>query len=326
MSWNQPPHRRPSWAKDEKTYETYMRNDSVASRRSSTNTPDYYPENFAYDPGHLSRWSIPEAVVRENPPFPEELRTELHDWSLAGAAVCTSLERIRRLRKDSIKRGWPSSNAFASLSHSAGAGTPASVSAQSSVSSPIDSPTMTRSTSATSSPQMIPYSTSPGSSFQSTMSSVSGIMPPRSSQRMESPPVSPMGSLSQSYLAQQKASFIEFAKLEPELGVALFERLPEDCSFFDQVSWETYVNQFENELYDLRRNAMARWKGYAKRVDVIAFEANLEEQYKPAIEAFRNWWEPMKGKLRDYDELVQVLDGPDLEDMKAKRMSMQLPL
>lgn len=323
MSMNQPAYRRPSWAQHEKSYETYMRNDSIISRTSS-NSPDFGPENFSYDPSYLPQFAMPEGVIKERVAFPQILRVEINDWALAGAALCTSLSRISRLKKEAVERGWPRAKTYAHLSRSGGAGSPTSAGAQSVASSPVTSPMMLPASIA-SAPGYTPLS-----STESSANVASGIIAPRPTPKgLESPPVSPKGSSTPAYISNDaKAVLPDLSKLPSDLS----PRCPPSSgsetpgALFDENAWETYINSFRAELQDLRSHAFGRFKGFGRTIARLVVEYGNSTEYKTGIAAFENWWNVMKPKIGQYEEQVKALQIPDLEQVKMARAELGLPM
>lgn len=321
---SQPAYRRPSWAQHEKSYETYTRNDSIISRTSS-NSPDFGPENFSYDPSYLDQFKLPDSVIKERVAFPQILRVEINDWALAGAALCTALTRIAALKKEAIERGWPRAKTYAHLSRSPGPGSPTSAGAESGLSSPVTSP-MLLPVSITSAPSTL----TPISSAESSANSATGIIAPRPTPKgMESPPVSPKGSSTPAYMSNDAKSILpDLSKLPSELS----PRIPPSsgtqtpAALFDENAWETYINSFNAELKDIRSHAFSRFKGFGRTIDRLIVEYSNSSEYKTGIAAFENWWNTMKPKIAEYEERVKALQIPALEQVKMARTELGLPL
>ncbi|QIX00417.1 hypothetical protein AMS68_005934 [Peltaster fructicola] len=329
MSMSQPVYRRPSWAQHEKSYETYTRHDSIISRTSS-NSPDFGPENFSYDPTYVPQFKLPDSVLKDRVAFPQILRVEVSDWALAGAALCTALDRIARLKKEAIERGWPRGKTYAHLSRSGSVGSPASVATQSDAGSPVTSPMMLP---ASITADRFPHtadSLTPLSSAESSANVATGILAPRSTPKgVESPPVSPKGSSTPAYASNDaKAVLPDLSKLPVDLSprVVPVSGTQTPGSLFDENAWETYTKSFDAELSDIRSHAWGRFKGFARTIDRLVVEYSNSTEFKAGIAAFDTWWNTMKPKMAEYEERVKTLQAPDLEQVKMARAELGLPV
>ena len=95
-----PEHRRPSWAKKEISYKTYITNATARPRIPG----DFGLDNFAYDETHIAEWRMPAGLTKD---LPKELNDACNDWVYAGAALCTALDRVQKMDNEAIDRADP---------------------------------------------------------------------------------------------------------------------------------------------------------------------------------------------------------------------------
>lgn len=313
----QPAYRRPSWARTEKSYRYYMRKDLAVDRSPCS---DNGMENFSYDPDHLASWQMPDNL-RER--LPQKFGDAVKDWEHAGAAVCTALERIRKLDQQSVYRGYPdkSKNPLSrDLSHRSsavlGADTPP-------MSSP-DSPTPSNASS------MLPLE---GLSFQ-------GLPPQHRTIGMESPPFTPVDSqtcptpdvpgtqkdagptMPDAHLLARHLSPLSI--ITTDSGICLPGSAVQSPTF-DENAWETYLSAFKAELADCKESAWPRFRGYGYTIDRMRVELGQEVENRAMRQDFLGWWGEMKVKVADFEKLVKELEVPRVEVVQLERKARGLP-
>lgn len=325
--------RRPSQIQRGSSWETHMRNE-VALTRSGSRSPDFGPENFSYDPVHLAEWAMPEPELNDE--LPPLLQAAIRDWSLAGAALCTALDRIDNLHDEAVERGWPRDKPYARLSRQASGG----------AASGTGAPTSSLAASPIESPMMLPtsviadrfgfgrtYAATPPSTADSSHGPIQGFMPGHPTPvGMESPPCSPIDSAGACSPAQvptdtSKATLPDLSKLQlsPPLTRCSSGGLP--APSFDENAWETYINRFRAELNDVRCHALSRWKGFARSIDKYRHEFSFEHvEYREPIGHLEEWWSTVEPRMRGYEARVKALEVPDLEEVKEERVMRGLPL
>lgn len=325
MAQRQPSHRRPSWAKHEKSYTHYLRTDLARDRSPG----DYGMDNFSYDEAHIEQWTIPAHTLER---LPDELQKPASEWQFAGAAVSTALERIKRLDDESIYRGYPEpeksthphlsrrvSNAqWPATTVGAGPDTPPTTSPASST--PVSS-----------------FTGLPMSMLPHEQVSFNGISKGQTI-GMESPPFTPFDS--------QTCPTPEFPHTAPFTtgGMPDVHALTRQLSpislrgrvdsrniqynpvAFDESAWDVYLNTFRAEMSDLRSSTLPRLKGLGSTVDKLCVEYARDNQFKDAIDEFRVWWIENKGQAVRWEERARMLEVPSLDHMRKERLSMGLPI
>lgn len=308
-SRSQPHHRRPAWARTEISYGVYIHNE----RRQSRSVPDYGMDNLSYDAGYLWKWQLPNGLAEHLPP---QIREAAENWVYAGAAVDTALERVRKMENEAPDRANPvvtHTHLIRRMSEmSAVVGAEASP-----ISSPV-SPTPLKPTSFDKMLLMHPFTQRP--------TNIIG---------MESPPYTPVRSGSQASSTPSNGRVIDVmgtALPDPNEITAQLELCPlksarESLTSLLPVTpvrnmnaWAHYVNTYNNELEDLRKNALMRLKGYARIIDVhmmeIVWEQDLSPETKAAVAEFETWWKVMEPKVSGYEHKVHSLHDAFVETEK----------
>ncbi|KAK4502186.1 hypothetical protein PRZ48_005611 [Zasmidium cellare] len=311
----QPAYRRPSWARTEKSYKYYMRKDLAVDRSPCS---DNGMEHFSYDPDYLTLWKMPESL-RER--LPQKLSDAVKDWEYAGAAVCTAIERIKKLDQQAIYRGYPDKSKHP-LSRQTSHQSSAVVGADTPPMSSPDSPTPSMSSS------ILPLEKL---SFEG--------LPQRRMIGMESPPFTPIDSKAcptPDIPTTQKDSTagavpdanILARQLSPlsiittDSGISLPP--PAQTPVFDENAWETYLSAFKAELADCKEHAWPRFRGYGYTVDRMRVELSQEAEYGDLMKEFQEWWGEMKLKVGEYEREVKELEVPRIEVVVLERKARGL--
>lgn len=328
--------RRASTKKGEKNYGYHSRTVLLRDRSPS----DYGVDNFSYDKDHVEKWTIPADVLDKLPP---ELQKSATEWQYAGAALCTALERIKKLDDESVYRGYPepehsthphlsrrASNAqWNSTMTGAGTDTP-----------PMSSPPSSAPISLNGlPPSLLPLEKTFSNGFSQRQVVVG----------MESPPFTPVDSETcptpeypQSVPFTKNAmpdvnaltrqlspiSMREISMRETSMrdrGESIGSSLYSTASF-DESAWDVYLNTFKAEMLDIRTEALPRLKGLGHTVDKLSIEYARDGKFKAAIEDFNVWWTENKGKANQWEERVRMLELPSLDHMRKERLSMGMSI
>jgi hypothetical protein len=322
---NQPLYRRPSWARNPKVYRLYMRTDLAKNRHPG----DYGLDNFSYDAGHLSKFEVPPNVLNE---VPDILSTTVAEWQLAGAAICTSLDRIKLLDDESIYRGYPDKSGSQHLSRSA-SNVAAATGPGASMS---DTPPMA-------SPDIASYRPSPKLSTANTQKTpFDGVehRRPEIGLGMESPPFTPLDSqvcstpemlppATRSAMPDVHALSRQLSPISTrsrvDSAVSSFNKSFPTGAVFDEAAWDIYLNSYRAELNDIKTTALPRFKGRASLIERLAAEMGTDPGWKNGIATFMLWWASIKPKIAEYEACVKDLDLPTIEYVRLERTARGMP-
>ena len=278
-----------------------MRKNLAADRPSIT---DHGMETFSYDDAHLAAWQMSEGLAET---LPQSLVNSIVDWQCAGAAVCTALDRIKKLDDDSIYRGWPGKATHEHLSRrlsvrsstvASGADTP-----------PLSSPEYAQPVMAPPLDRIHPIDPLPRRSF---LGMDSPPFTPSDSQACNTPelppPDVPLAAVPDMHqLARRLSPLSATPRRDSAAGPA-----------FDESAWETYLNMYRAELYDICSGAWPRFLGCARTVDRLRAELT-------GISAdFDAWWTKMRGRTKRVENRVDNLDVPTLELVRMERVAQGL--
>ena len=298
-------------------------------------------ENFSYDETHIKEWQIPKELEER---LPIELKDATKEWTLAGAAVCTSLDRIHKLDNESLHRPYPEKT-IAHLSRR-----------ESSHSSAAFGSTT-------------PPTSSPASPFP--MSITAGLLrfekleqfPQRQIAGMESPPFTPVETeacpspelqyehrcpipdMPDAHILTRQLSPLSIAadsvagagngKSDMNNGsfntstfssaVSTTSSTP-SLAAFDETAWETFLKTYSAELFDIRQQAGPRFKGAGYTVDKARVELGMEKEHQDVLADFNEWWTSMKPKVVKYDAKIREIEMPNIDTVRAERMSHGLPI
>ncbi|EME84815.1 uncharacterized protein MYCFIDRAFT_195766 [Pseudocercospora fijiensis CIRAD86] len=338
----QPVYRRPSWAQRDKSYEHYMRKDLAIDRSPGH---DFGMENFSYDEAHLSKWQMPKDLQDS---LPSELRDTATDWQYAGAALCTSLDRLAKLDHESLHRAYPEK----SLSHLSRVNSMTTAASGAG----MDTPPLSSSVSPTHmalKSSLLPLE---------KLSQLNDSVTPRQILGMETPPFTPVDSqvcptpefqgdtpavtspmpdvhqLSRHLSREARTDSVTGAYMKeaavPQSGksqvTGSFSSIMSDTSStrsgpaFDEAAWETFLNAYKAELQDTRSNAWVRLKGCGYTVDKLRVEKGSESEWHAVVEKFNGWWSSMKPQLAAYEEKVKQLEAPTIELVRMERLAKGL--
>ncbi|EME45654.1 hypothetical protein DOTSEDRAFT_71374 [Dothistroma septosporum NZE10] len=313
----QPVYRRPSWAHTESSYKHYMRRDLAADRSPGA---DHGLDTFSYDEDHLHEWKMPTKLHER---LPDNLKSQVTEWECAGAAVCTSLERIQRLDDDAIYRAYPEKTSrLASLSR------PGSI--QGSAGPGAKTPPM-------SSP-IPPIPEMPSALLPLDKMSFDTLPQRRHIVGMESPPFTPLDSHAcptPDYASSDNNMPPDAQVLTRQLSPISMRSRAESSStwadsstsgpaVFDENAWETYLGTFNAELEDLRKYCWARFRGCSHKIDQIRTELSYDKADHGPTEEFNEWWAESKQKMTEFDKKQRELEAPTIELVRMERMSQGL--
>lgn len=335
MSMKVPVHRRPSWAKNERSYEAHMRAERPNSPRPPVHSPDFGPDSFSYDPQYLHQWLAPPTIMYKEAPFPQLMKLELDNWSHAGAALCTALERVDKLAGQAMHRGWPASRALLRFSRQGSVGSPAVAGASDHAVSPsrTDSPFALPPSAASRSTSPPPTSiATPPSTADTAVNSKAGMPQANPIFFIDSPVLSPAGANTPAHGVQDGKN------VGPDLSnfPADISPHPSSCvsgsgtqtpsAKFDENAWEVYLGNFHAELSDIRAHALSRWKGSTRTIDRLHSEYGRMTEFTESMHTFENWWNLVRTEMGEYEERVKALRVPELEQVKQQRADLGLPL
>ena len=296
-------HRLPFWAKTERSLQVYHENprrDSCKLKRIS----DYGVDNFSYDPVHLAQWQMPDSNFASY--LPEDLLEKTEDWSKAAAAVSTALVRMAESYKQATHSAYPDTQTNIARRASRQA-------IQGAEATPASSPLA-----------------STLSFDPSTLQKANLSLAPTYQKGMESPPYTPYdittcntpvnGSFTTSPTTVPRLP--DLSALDIEL--TSLASPPLYLLGFDPVTWETYINHFQEEIRDAQI-ALQRVKGYTRTVEIMLIERRyvLTPEVKLAVMEFSKWWESLKPKVTNLQEKVKDLEAPRLDDVTAEVEEMQ---
>src|ERR1700761_7844083 len=92
-----PEHRRATWARKNRSYDTYMKPKSTRIRPAG----DYGMDNFAFAEKHVPDWQLSSELADQ---LPHQLKDGLIVFEQAGAAVDAALERIQGMDDEAVDR------------------------------------------------------------------------------------------------------------------------------------------------------------------------------------------------------------------------------
>ncbi|CAK4021643.1 Hypothetical predicted protein [Lecanosticta acicola] len=305
---NQPLYRRPSWARKSASYKHYMRTDLAADRSPGA---DHGLGSFSYDEAHVSKWQCPPDLAARLPP---PIQSQVEEWACAGAAICTALERIKKLDDMAIHRAYPEKS-IGHLSRQS----PAAASAETPpMSSPISpAPSMPQS--------VLPLDKL---NFESL---------PHRAIGMESPPFTPIDTQGcpTPNISDQDRGMPDATQLTRQLSpISMISRgstsfssdHTTSSSNFDENAWETYLGFYNAELHDIQKIALSRFKGAGYSIDRSRVELGQCQEQQALFEDFSKWWAEMKPQVAEYDKKVGELEAPSSEYVRMERQAQGLPI
>jgi len=296
-------HRLSFWQKDEKSHKLYLKG-GERKYSSLSSKADYGPDNFSYDNAHLVQWLMPDDILLLIPKLiPADLGEKVKDWSKAGAALCTALDRIDVTYKQAMFYAYPNPARKSIVRRISGPS--AVVSAETPPISGFATPADVHSDG--------PY----GRSLLIQTFPQALLNKPEIG--MESPPPSVLDSGVASPMTlpeDYKGVLPDLAKINREfVGLPSPETLtPVTGAGYDQNSWETFNGAYDKLLKDCQES-FKRFDGYAKVVEVQCKELHIcgGPFTKEAIAIFAQWWDGMKHEVSKYEKRVLSLTMPNLE-------------
>lgn len=338
-----PSSRRPAWAMNMHHYNAMLN----ASMRAGKPGEDFGTDNFTYDPAKVAKWQAPDHITAEN--LPKELYEASKDWTLAGAAIDTALERIWDLGDEAAQRVWPSYTHEHLLPSRTASQQGSSVGGASDLEL-VQSNSSTASLTCASTPASSFSQHSPPPKVDTAVTSTTALLKkygPHPNQLpdsitskpgMESPPFTPVtrsgsecgsGARSPAMLPKGHRDSIitpDFIKLLAELSLVT----PSQCSFtstsapsikVDTLAWNNCIKAYTAELDDLRDTALPRLRGFEQSIQKILFELranppkHITWKAAEATVVFAEWWKGAKDMGRERGAMVDVLEVPRLEDV-----------
>jgi len=290
------PHRLSFWQKNEKAHKLYLK--KGGERKGSSDTPklDYGFDNFSFNDAHLAQWSIPEDVYRV---ISGELRVKVKVWSKAGAAVCTSLDRIAQTNKKAMSYAYPAKGSSYHLRRVSdqAATTGAETPPKSGIATPV---------------------TILESRLGRTVLMPSFTQQPDSAIGMESPPNSACDSTIGSPVIDPEDGVFMLPAVTKANPAATGPHAPATLKF-DENSWETFTKKYNQELNDVRES-LTRLKGYGRVVQVLCVEYEIYGvgMTKEALAVFAGWWKAMQSKVSECEARVDGLSVPQQAEMQQE--------
>lgn len=326
MASRLPSRRRASTKKGEKSSGYYPRTTLARDRSPS----DYGVDNFSYDKAHVEKWTIPGEVLK---PLPLEIQKAAVEWQYAGAALCTALDRIKKLDDESVYRGYPepemsthphlsrrmSSAQWSCPSTGAGIDTP-----------PMSSPGSSAPASfAGLPPSLLPHEQSLYNGFpqrQVVMGMESPPFTPVDSQTCPTPDFTQSMPFAANAMPDVNALTRQLSPLSMRDRGESVSSSQYSSASFDESAWDVYLNTFKAEMVDIRSHALPRLKGLGSTIDKLSVEYTRDDKFKTAIEDFNAWWTKNKGQAVQWEERVRILELPSLDHMRKERLSLGLSI
>nr|POF05832.1 hypothetical protein CFP56_53219 [Quercus suber] len=315
-STHQPMHRRPFYSQNTTSYDIYTsKNRRSTSSRNAKVVLDQGLDNFSYDPDHLLSFKIPAELTVK---MPKELLIEAQNWTLAGAALCTNLDRIHELYKQAIPYAYPI------FDHPIVAGS--RLKARPKSAAHVDTPP-----SSTRTPVLAPIA------LDSRISSMTLLLETDpATMGVFSPPITPIldhGSASPIETEPEDANSLpkmstlsrfdshsSACAISPSTSFSTATKdLPHRGPHFDEISWETYLNKFRAELDDARY-CLSRFQGYAKKINVLRREYLIEgeSERNETVGEFIDWWIEHEPKVSELQRRVEDLEMPDMDYVRVE--------
>ena len=268
-------------------------------------TRDYGEENFAYDPEYDAEWQMPPSMCKKLSP---ELDHAAKNWAFSVAALLAALDRMHRMEEEADDRADPmvthphllQSGDFNRFAVVPGA-------EPTSFSSPVSG--------------TLSFNSAELASSKVPMAS-QFTQPPANMIGLESPPFTPMstqGVSTPATGAQGVAPDLHHlsAKLSPLSSQASLSTTSSSGGDRDQKAWESYVKQYNAELYDIQKISSQRVKGYAHEVDKFRVElktyGKLSSVQEAALHDFTKWWFSIRPQVSPF--LAEVAQ---LQEMKVE--------
>lgn len=303
-SLSQAIHSGPAQAKMERSSQHKIENSTLRQNDGK----DHGYDNFSYYPPHLVESLMPGNLL---PRLPSALKKEAKLFVLAYAAVYTAFERIEALEKDAPNRADPESSHKHLLGRRASDYSHATVGAETPPSF--------------STPSTCEPSTS--SSYTSVTKKPRFAMPPQIPVNMmglESPPFTPIDSkVANTPIngGQKSMGAADLAHVNAELSksAALTTESPA-MHIKNEMAYQTYVNQYNVEVSDLKHHTYKRLEGYDRTMTRQFFEIleedddddDLSISDRAALQEFRFWWNDIKLKIPTIKARV---DGLEMKTM-----------
>lgn len=293
-SQSQPTHRRPEWAKNERSYHRYI--EDLPNREYTRE--DYGYDNFSYHAPYLDKLMLPPNLIPRLPVF---LGKEVKLFVLAFAAVYTAFERIEALDKDDTNRIDPRTTHKHMLGRRESNYSPTVPGAETPPS--YSTPTTQEMT------MPFPHASSMKKSQIHTIPHVAVNMV-----GLESPPFTPLDSQVSNTPINGGMRGIEpadLARLNAKLSnTALDTDLP-SMSVHNEIAYQVYVNQYNAEIADMKCHAFKRLEGFNRTIAVQFYEhshdTSLTMDQKAALQQFKPWWTEAKKKMTELKVRVDAL-------------------
>ncbi|KAK3058645.1 hypothetical protein LTR09_000210 [Extremus antarcticus] len=301
----QPPHRRAFWAQSAVGYSSYIKNHDPGLR--DRNSSDHGMDNFSYDSAHVDKNQMP---THTNSSTPSKLSQAFDDFQLSEAAIKTSIARIEELNNDAPRRTNPRSSHHHLLSRRPSDQSPTSTGAESTTASfgsswsPITPVTMTP----------IPENTHAVNTYKLPVYNAKPHVPV-DMRGLESPPFTPLDSRALNTplhppTFSPKSTAPDLALVTAQLSPLSIRRQlsitspPTRAS--NELAWESYLKTLDEEIWDLRHNALMRLQGFR---DIIKFEVArmlYDGRIKQDETVKLEKW--LIGKMSHYQEMVDTME------------------
>nr|POE59188.1 hypothetical protein CFP56_24458 [Quercus suber] len=311
----QPMHRRPFYSQNTTSYDIYTSKNRRSTSCNAKVVLDQGLDNFSYDPDHLTMFRTPSQLTAK---MPKELLIEAQNWALAGAALCTNLDRIHELYKQAIPYAYPIYDHPIVTGSRFKPGTKPPVD--------IITPPSTFRT-----PVLAPIASDSGISSMrlllETDSSTMGVFSPPITPVLGQGSASPVDAeLEGSAAPFQAPSISRFdsrssaCAASPSTSFSMATKdLPHRGPHFDEISWETYLNKFKAELDDARY-CLSRFQGYAKKINVLRREYIIEGESErtATVGQFIDWWIEHEPRVSELQRRVDDLEMPDMDYVRVE--------
>ena len=240
--------------------------------------------------------------------LPKEFCEAANNWICSGAAVCTALDRVRKMEDEAVNRADPV------FTHKHLLNWRRALDAASSVISGETPPMSTPSTLTSSMVSSFSHSTSgqPIQPFPQHSVKLGGI---KSSSYT---PVDSVASCSPVISPTEVASNLDSitADVYSLSSQDLLSMKALDTPVRNEIAWEYYVGSFNAEVDDLKRRAMPCLKGYTRTIirvyAEITRERNPSHELRTALRIFGDWWSVMEPQVGRYQEKVDDLERKEV--------------
>lgn len=321
----QPRHRRPSFMRDANTYRIHLQANPTRSTPAEFIDPDL--DGYCYNPEFYPRWKL-AATLRDK--LPEDLTGLIDDWAYAGAAVQTSIHRIKVLDHEGLDRPWPEPSR---IFQTGGDGSQDNLQHVSSLASPDLS--ITSSAGDGGPARLPPLYTANVPALLNTQLETPPYSPddPKSTETLVTPPTDRPNidltklneRLTNFELAKKTASESGGSDVTPPSGTLTTPSMAR----FNLNCWERYVEQYRQEIDGLKVEDWPRFHHMHYKVK-LAYRIHLEENPGCIDEhtqaEFMAWWQWMTKNKDKLEEEIFRISMPSYYEIRHVRGLYGLPV